>query len=145
MLEEVLGSLHNWFVRSIAAGSYTIKDGELAAQGLPVQDGQYIRIVGSVFNDGLHQWPVTGLKDEEFTGEIWLLAVPKAVEDLASAIEVWQQRNGDAVMSPYTSESFGGYSYTKAGSTDEGGSGTATWQDVYGKQLRRWRKVPGCW
>lgn len=137
MLEEVLRSLNNWFERDYATGVFEIAGGSI---GLPdgwLLDGQYFRIEGSVFNDGLHQWPAVDLRDEEFTGVVTALAVPKAVQELAEEIAQWQADNGKAAQSPLQSESFGGYAYTKA----SGANGSLTWQDVFRSQLNRWRKL----
>ena len=136
MLEQVLMHLNNWFLVpcGIHEGTYTIEDGSIALPFL--LDGQYFRIVGSVFNDGLHQYPES-LIDETFTGSVWALAVPKSVIDLAADISAWQEKNGDA--GPYASESFGGYSYTR--STDATTGGPVTWQSVFRSRLAKWRKI----
>ena len=140
MLEAVLNHLKNWFVVpcGVHAGIYTIKNG---AMELPfLQNGQYYRICGSVFNDGLHKYgDNAALTDETFTGTVWALAIPKAVIDLSMKIEEWQTKNGDAVVSPFTSESFGGYSYTKA--TDAVTGAVATWETVFRTQLNPYRKL----
>ena len=142
MLEELLGELNNWFVRDIAEGDFSISDGVLSVPGGLLREGQYLRIVGSVFNDGLHQWPATGLADEEFHGAGWAVAVPREVQDLAEEIAAWASSEAGKA-GPYVSESFGGYSYTKATNPS---TGTAVqWQDVYRDRMNRWRKVPGCW
>ena len=55
MLEQVLLSLRNWFVADKRTGRVRIEGGSLvppAALGL--KEGQYVRITGSTFNDGLH-------------------------------------------------------------------------------------------
>ena len=141
MLEAVLTHLKNWFVipRGVRAGMYTIKDSKLELSFL--QNGQYYRICGSVFNDGLHKYGDESdkLQDETFLGTIWALAIPKAVVELSAEIEEWQKKNGDAVASPYSSESFGGYSYTKA--TDSATGSTATWETVFRSQLNPYRKA----
>ena len=136
MLEQVLMHLKNWFLvpGGIHEGTYTIEDGSIALPFL--LDGQYFRIVGSVFNDGLHQHPES-LIDETFTGSVWALAVPKSVIDLAADISAWQEKNGDA--GPYASESFGGYSYTRA--TDAKTGGPVTWQSAFRHRLNQWRKI----
>ena len=102
-------------------------------------DGQYFRICGSVFNDGLHQYNVLDLTDETFTGTIWALAIPKPVIELADEIQKWQVKNADALSSPYSSESFGGYSYSKA--TDAETGGAVTWQSAFKQQLSAYRKL----
>ena len=139
MLEQVLMNIRNWFPvkGGIHSGTFTIKDGGITLPFLA--DGQYFRICGSVFNDGLHRYPATDLVDEEFSGAIWELAIPPAVVDLADEIGVWQEKNGEASASPYQSESFGGYSYSKA--TDAETGGAVTWQSAFKQQLSAWRKL----
>lgn len=136
MLEELLVEIHNWFECDYLAGELTVMDGELTLPHGFVKKGQYYRIVGSVFNDGLHQYPTSDLTDEVFDGEVWALAVPKAVVDIATEIDVWRKANPD---SAYTSESFGGYSYTKAAASD---GMPVRWQDAFRRRLNRWRKLP---
>ena len=139
MLEQVLMHLKNWFLvpGGIHEGTYTIEDGGITLPFLA--NGQYFRIVGSVFNDGLHQYPANDLKAETFDGTVWALAVPQAVIDLAEEIEAWQKKNGDASVSPYQSESFGGYQYSKA--TDSATGGAVTWQSAFRSRLNAWRKL----
>lgn len=144
MLEQILMHLNNWFVLpdGIYSGKYSIKDGSIALPFLV--SGQYYRIFGSVFNDGLHQVPIGGpvdetftreLIDEEFTGTIWALAIPRQVIKIADEIKTWADKNQP---SAYTSESFSGYSYSKA----TGQNGTpAGWQDVFAAQLAPYRKI----
>lgn len=139
MLEQVLMNIRRWFPveGGIHSGTFTIKDGGITLPFLA--DGQYFRICGSVFNDGLHQYNVLDLVDETFTGTIWALAIPKAVIELADEIQKWQEKNGEASVSPYQSESFGGYSYSKA--TDAETGGAVTWQSAFKQQLSAWRKI----
>ena len=138
MLETVLQNLNNWFLvpDGVHAGEFTVHGGQLTLPFL--QTGQYFRVVGSVFNDGLHQYPVADLTDETFTGSVWALAVPKAVIELAEEIDAWQTKNGDP--GPFTSESFGGYSYSKA--TNASGMAVG-WQDVFKSRLNDWRRSRG--
>lgn len=138
MLETVLQNLNNWFLvpDGVHAGEFTVQGGQLTLPFL--QTGQYFRVVGSVFNDGLHQYPVADLTDETFTGSVWALAVPKAMIELAEEIDAWQTKNGDP--GPFTSESFGGYSYSKA--TNASGMAVG-WQDVFKSRLNDWRRIRG--
>lgn len=140
MLEQVLIEIHNWFRRDIIPGTYTIKDGGIALPFL--QDGQYFRIVGSLFNDGLHRYgpDLEPLKDETFDGAVWALAVPKAVVKLAGEIAAWQEKYGAVIDSPYTSESFGGYQYTKASGAG-GSTGSGGWQAAFRARLNAYRKL----
>ena len=139
MLEQVLMNIRNWFPvkGGIYSGTFTIEDGGITLPFLA--NGQYFRICGSLFNDGLHQYPADGLVDETFNGTIWALAIPKAVIELADEIGKWQEKNGEAASSPFSSESFGGYSYSKA--TDAETGGAVTWQSAFKKQLSAWRKI----
>ncbi len=136
MLEQVLRHLNNWFLVEIHEGTFTVENGSIALPFL--QTNQYFRICGSVFNDGLHLYPAVDLTDEVFIGTVWALAVPKAVIELAGEIEAWQTKNGEP--GPFTSESFGGYSYSKA--TNASGMAVG-WQDVFKSRLNDWRRIGG--
>ena len=140
MLEQVLRHLNNWFLVEIHEGTFTVENGSIALPFL--QNGQYFRICGSVFNDGLHQYPAADLTDETFTGTVWALAVPKAVVTLSEDIAAWQEKNGEAAASPYQSESFGGYSYTKRSAGSDSGTLNG-WQDAFRGRLNDWRKLKG--
>ena len=139
MLEQVLMNIRNWFPvkGGIYSGTFTIKDGGVTLPFLA--DGQYFRICGSVFNAGLHQYNVLDLVDETFNGTIWALSIPQPIIDLADEIQKWQDKNADALSSPYSSESFGGYSYSKATNSETGGA--ETWQSHFKQQLSAWRKI----
>ena len=114
--------------------TYSVSSGTLDLDF--IQNGQYFRIVGSVFNDGVYKYPAEKMTDETFEGEIWAMAVPKAVENLATEIGAWCTDNPP---SAYVSEAFGGYSRTRATS---GGTGApATWEDVFRGRLNAWRKL----
>lgn len=132
MLQELLDTLHNWFVASAERDTYTIKDGVLVLPFL--QDGQYFKIKESVFNDGLYCYPANGLTDETFTGTVYALKIPPAVIELAAEIEQWQKDNP---VTYYASESFGGYSYSAAMANGK----PITWQDHFRERMKRWRKI----
>lgn len=133
--EEVMGSIYNWFEYDGQYGDFVIKDGALSPLVYP--DGTYVRIVGSAYNDGLHLTPITDLKDECFTGKVMRLAIPKAFEALVDEIAEYQKKNP---VGAYTSESFGGYSYTKPTSSATGVA--AGWADAFRSALNKWRKLP---
>lgn len=141
MLEQIMDFIHNYFVVEKHGGTFTITDGRLSIDFL--QNNQYYKIIGSVFNDGVHQFPSEDLTDERFTGQVWAMAVPPTFIALSAEIENWQNKYGETVMSPYSSESFGGYSYTKASGTGAKGDALpgATWQSVFGSRLNHWRKI----
>ena len=142
-LDEVCGFLRNWFTvpGGVHVGSYTVVDGALALPFL--QNGQYYRIIGSVFNDGIHRYGALDdqLTPESFHGAVWALAIPQAVIAIAKEIEEWSAQNAATVASPYQSESFGGYSYSKAAPSGNGVQKTLTWRNVFAAKLARWRKL----
>lgn len=167
MLTELCGYLRNYFVATrlnkvdpdkpetwvveddIHIGKFSISGGAIAPLGggdLPFLNGQYIHIEGSVLNDGVYEYKDTGiteLKDEVFNGCIAGLAIPKEVVQLSADIDAWNAKYGGVdggAMSPYTSESFGGYSYSKSagGASGAGGSG---WSAVFASRLNQWRKI----
>lgn len=135
MLNELCDATRNYFEKSIYRGSVSISNGIITPSDF-LQDGQYFRIVGSLFNDGVHQYPNGALTDEVFDGEVWAMRVPPAFIALAEKIKTYADSEM-AKPSPYTSESFGGYSYTKAG----GDPNANSWQSVFRKELNRCRKV----
>lgn len=136
MLEEVLTSIHNWFEHDAIYGHFEIKGGSFVSfpPGF-IADGQYFKVVGSVFNDGLHAYPASDLEDEEFEGAVYALAVPKRLIALADEIEQWVAKHP---ASEYTSESFGGYSYTKA---VDGTGAPMGWKGAFRSRLNEWRKL----
>ena len=145
-MTEICDYLNNYFWEKKISGTFTIEDGQISVSGL--KNGQYFRIKGSTFNDGVHLYPITEtsrLDDETFRGEIWAMAVPKTVVALASEISEWQEKYGGANtdnMSPFNSESFSGYAYSKNGSSATGGA-TAGWQDLYANRLKPYRRLRG--
>ncbi len=132
MIDEICASLHNYFAVDIVPGEYTVNDGEITLPFLAA--GQFFRVVGSIFCDGVYRCGDKLPADETFDGAVWAMAIPPALEAIAAEIEEWKAKNADVLASPYQSESFGGYSYTK-------GSDSASWQGVFAKRLNRWRKL----
>jgi hypothetical protein len=136
MLDEILAEIRNYFVVKVHSGDFEVIGGRLSPLDF-LQNGQYFRIVGSVMNDGVYRYPCSTLADETFSGEIWALAVPPTLIALAADIEEYEKKAKETV-SPYNSESFGGYSYTKA--TDSNGS-PLSWEKVFARKLNKWRKI----
>lgn len=155
MLTELCKEINNWFEVKRNIGDFDIADNMISfhdGKSFTLQEGQYFRIIGSVFNDGVYQFKPSGiseLKNENtFHGGVWEMAVPKEVLDLNSDIDAWKAKYGTIdsnAMSPFNSESFGGYSYTKrsAGNNGSGGSdsGAGSWKNVFADALNRWRKI----
>ena len=69
MLTEICAELRNYFEvpNGRHFGKFEIR-GESIAPSDFLKDGQYFRIIGSVFNDGVYQYPATSLTDEVFEG-----------------------------------------------------------------------------
>lgn len=140
MLQEILDYIHNYFVKEVYRGTFKIQSGSLDVDFL--QDGQYFKIVDSVFNDGVHKYSSTDqLHDEEFQGQVWAMAVPPAVVDVSVEVAAWIESNKDIINSPLQSESFGGYSYSKGSGNGKNGSTQVTWQDKFGSKLNAYRKI----
>ena len=117
MLDEICAEIKNYFWRSaddIFIGDFTISDG----------------VISPSF--------------ESFHGAIWRMYPPMNFLTLVQEISTWQTTNGAAdsvAMSPFNSESFGGYSYSKSGGGSAGSSSVPTWQSVYASRLRRYRRL----
>jgi len=146
VLTELCQELRNWFDLDRRYGTFEISGGALTADFL-VQ-GQYYRIKGSIFNDGVHQFgDETDLVDETFKGEVWAMGIPKAVLELSEQIDAWKAKYetvDSQSMSPFQSESFGGYSYSKgsgSAASSAAGSTPTGWKSVFASSLNRWRKI----
>lgn len=144
MLTELCQELHNWFDRDRRTGAFEIVGGNITADFL--RDGQYFRIMGSVFSDGVHQYPAEDLPTESFYGTVWALAIPAPVIKLSEDIDAWREKNegaDSANMSPFQSESFGGYSYSKGSAGKQSGTsgGSLSWKDVFASRMNAWRKL----
>lgn len=142
VLTQICAELHNWFCAEQRYAEYTISDGKFTA--LPdMVEGQYFRVVGSALNDGVYRHPAYGLQDETFDGSVWVMRIPPIVQDIAVELEQAVSDGAAGGSSPYTSESFNGYSYTRSANAD----GTpmtaydAAWAAAK-RKLRPWRKMP---
>ena len=124
MLQEVCEHIHNYFARQRFTGTFVITDGAISPAPA-LKEGQRFLIQGSDLNDGIYTYHESGLMDdddsagagltaESFTGVVYGLAVPPQLISLAAEISEWVEEYGDDTKSPYQSESFGGYSYTRA-------------------------------
>lgn len=149
MLSELCQELKNWFDRGQPRiyGAFEISGGKITDTDFTdvIKPNQYFRITGSVFNDGVYKYTDDlRLTDELFVGSIWLMAIPKEVIALSDEIDAWQAKYGAAdsiAMSPFNSESFGGYSYSKSTGGSSDGAGANTWQAAFSSKLSMWRKI----
>ena len=136
MLTEICAEIRNYFEvpNGRRFGKFEISGGSIMPLDF-LQEGQYFRIVGSVFNDGVYQYPATSLTDEVFEGAVWAMRLPPAVIALAAEIDGFNKSDAGK-PSAFTSESFGGYSYSKA--TDSNGKPIG-WKQAFADRLREWR------
>ena len=145
MIGEICAELKNYFTyeEDRHIGDFTIVNGVL----VPSLDfpTDYIRIVGSRLNDGVHKKNKNGifeLTDESWHGSVWIMSPTADFLSLVDEIDEWQTKYADVIQSPYQSESFGGYSYSKAsGNGSSGGSQSPTWQSQFGSRLKRYRRM----
>lgn len=151
MLQQVCDFVHNYFVLRTYVGEFTIAGGTISLPSILY--GQRFRIIGSALNDGIYTYSEGGvIKDDDgaeevqlaaetFNGTIQLMGVPVMLDKLVEEISDWNTKNQAVMDSPYQSESFGGYSYTKATGGKSGGSGVFTWQDAFRSRLNAYRKI----
>lgn len=150
MLTELCAYLKNYFLvdylhpeERIHYGTYTIEQGHFVESLSFLSEGQYFRIVGSLFNDGVYCLGKDELMDETFTGAIWAMSIPPEVSALADDISAWITANSQSLSSPYQSESFGGYSYSKSSGGGSSGNPSAaySWQDQFASRLAPYRRL----
>lgn len=151
MLERVMRHIRNYFIREHHIGSFHVSGGTIEPHDF-LLDGQRFYVTGSFLSDGVYTFHSDGIKndddreavnlpDETFEGVVYALAVPPPFIALVGEIEEWVGKFGDVVNSPYQSESFNGYSYSKMTGTNGSGSGAMTWESTFRSQLNQWRKV----
>lgn len=149
MLTEICAEINNYFSneKNRIIGDFAIVDGNIVPP-INIKNGQYYRIVGSTFNDGVYEFggAEDALWDEpKFHGAIWLMDVPRDVIQLAEEIKEWKNnycKVDSPNMSPYSSESFGGYSYSKArGYASSGGGMLTSWENIFASRLKPYRRI----
>lgn len=145
---ELCAECRNWFTRGIIRGTFTIQNGELSPLD-GIEPGTWIRIVGSIHNDGVWEYPHGEFTDEEFSGAVWILAIPPDFVALRNDIDAWERDSAAALASataevlsgPYSSESFAGYTYQRKTGV---GDVPTTWRDPrlpFAARINRWRKI----
>lgn len=137
-LNKICREIKNWFeTPTRRLDSYVVSNGRISDLDF-VQDGQYYRIIGSLFNDGVHHKGDDAdiLQDEVFRGVVVGLSVPQEVVGLAAEVKAYLDDDANAPTA-ITSESVGGHSIGRA--TKDGIP--ILWQDVFSKSLLPWRKI----
>lgn len=150
MLTEICANIRNYFTyeKDVHFGNFAVVDGSITPSfDIPTD---YIRIIGSHKNNGVHKRGDNGkfdLTDEaEFHGAVWVMSPPADFLALVAEMEAAQAKYGavdSQAMSPFNSESFGGYSYTKAGSLSNSGAGGVGYDvfSVYASRLNAYRRI----
>lgn len=138
MLTELCAEVRNYFCKEsdIHFGKYEISGGSILPLAF-LKEGQYFRIVGSALNDGVYKYPTSELADESFEGAVWAMNVPPSFIALADKIKAFNESE-TGKPSAYTSESFGGYTYSRA---TNGKGGVATWRTFYEVDLKKYRRI----
>lgn len=141
-LDDFCANLKNYFIsdfdKDIHLGEYTIDNNTISLDFLA--ENQYFRVVGSKFNDGVYKYDnKLHLTDEIFNGAIWAMSVPPAFLSAVEEANTYLTAHPNAMA--LQSESFGGYSYTRAvgGSTSLGGFGYLP--STISEQLNRYRRI----
>lgn len=147
-MTDLCMELRNFFDRGKPKyfGNFEIVNGALKADKMSLVEGQYYRITGSLFNDGVHIFQSEeSLRDESFSGSVRAMAVPPDVIALVGEINNWLEKYEETINKPFSSETISGvYSYTKASGGrrgDDGSSPNIAWQDVFATKLNKWRKI----
>ena len=134
LIDAMCGNITNYFPQKKIMDDFTIEGGHILLSFL--QSGQYFRVLGSVFNDGVWKYADDmQMHDESFRGVIWAMAVPAEFIELSKEIEQYNATDA-AKPSGFTSESFGGYQYSKSGDSDAN-----HWSKVFKSHLNRYRKM----
>lgn len=145
-LTDICLELNNWFDRGQRCfGTFAVSNKELSGFSDKLKPGQFYRIIGSVFNDGVHQYgdADSALTDETFDGAVWAMSVKPDVLRLAAEIAAWRELYDKAdspTHSPISMESFGGYTRQLRGGMSGAENGVMTWQSVFAARLNQYRK-----
>lgn len=142
-MTEICQDIRNWFDRARYIGNITLDaDGGVYCNGVAIglAEGQYYRVIGSVFADGVHVYPDMETTAESFSGAVWAMAVPPDFLALVQEIEDWNTNTRPKMLGPYSSEnlSSSGYSYQRQSVED---MAKADYKTVFGARLNKWRKL----
>lgn len=141
-LKQICDYVHNYFEDEYYEGEFVITGGQIDLSNVKIQENQYFKIEGSVFNDGIYKHTASNLADETFRGTITTMCVPKDVLDVLTEATEWEGKNATVLQSPFNSESFGGYSYSKGTSQRKDGStSNISWRDIFSDRLKPYRKI----
>lgn len=130
----VMRHINNYFQVGSISGMIVISGNAI----VPAPESPWCYVSGSWLHDGV--WQVLGgklqsmpgdLPDEEFDGRVWLLKPPADFLTLCEEISQYDDKNP---VGAYTSEKFGGYSYTRAGEVK-------SWMTAFAEKLWPYRRM----
>lgn len=132
----------------IYKGEFTIESGAFVSPSFTLKNNQYFRIVNSDVNDGVYcntAESLALLQDETFTGQVWLMSVPRSFVALCDNIAAWRTKYesvDNANMSPYQSETVQGvYSYSKGSTGGNSGGSSVTYMSQFASRLNPYRRI----
>ncbi len=136
MLNQILKYIRNYFEISSVESEEITTTGVIVPDGTEFKQGQYVLIKQSILNDGVYQitaiagneLKITGLSAEAGNFQIYGLAIPKELIEIALEIEAEGSSEGVA------SESLGDYSVSY---TD----GNSSWKTRYKTRLNDYRRL----
>lgn len=139
---RVMKECRNFFETGCRETEYTISGGVLSPANL-FPEGSYIAIDGSFFHkgvfrigkDGVLEGEAAGASDETFRAKIWFLSPPAGFLSLCEDVAVFCEKTPKGA---YQSESFGDYSYSRAGGKN---GGVLTWQQQFCDGLAQYRNM----
>lgn len=140
MVGDLMTMTNNYFEKFYIHGNISITDGKLELPSNFVV-GQYVRIIGSLLNDGVYKIQEKSgdtttlsllLEDEEFSGYVVGLAVPKAFVALSERVDKWAQKY-EARRGLISESSLGGYYSWSASAKDV--------SEAFSSEIGRWSKL----
>lgn len=139
MLTKICAYLKNYFETERRIGEIKITDGAITCDGEPValNDGQHFALFRDNFALGVYK-AGEDIADKTFQGAVWPMDPPAAILEAAKWAEDWEAENGGATATangPFQSESFGGYSYTKATGGSTGSIGSSVFDQAQLKAM----------
>lgn len=141
-MNDILDYINNYFAVTKEKATFNINNNSIIVKEKYLK-GQYIKLEGSILNDGIYKVEsvgvntigITGLIDEEFEGFIYGLAIPKNIINIANKYEIQKEEASNSILE---SESFDNYSYSIAKDTDGQVYNTL---DSFKKDLRKYRQM----
>lgn len=139
MLLTVLKHLNNFYIATEEVGDYVIQDNVITGLKDKYVIGQFIIIQGSMVNDGVYRFnsdtkTLLDTMDEEFSGTIYGLRIPRELISVVQKIEEWAISQ-DPNLSGLQSWSNGSWSESYAMSNGV----RAGWEQIFASKLKPYR------